>query len=200
MVSYYQTLGAESPDAYRFNSCTTTFEMVNENTFAEVLCPNTIFDIIDFHVRECVRREIKFRVCKNCGKYFAVTGHAGIEHCDLVINKKVRLVRKLARFVFGKRVGAVIRCSGFTVGSIRGDLLGSRQGGSSQMLSMPGVREPEKRKQTVRQAKFPLKNLWDGSATHKSISQGETTISPACVSLFTVKKILITINGVNRLK
>lgn len=98
MVGYYQTLGAESPDVYRFNSCTTTFEMVDENTFAEVLCPNTIFDIIDFHARECVRREIKFRVCKNCGKYFAVTGHAGIEYCDRVINKKGQTCKEIGAF------------------------------------------------------------------------------------------------------
>ena len=98
MVGYYQTLGAESPDVYRFNSCTTTFEMVDENTFAEVLCPNTIFDIIDFHVRECVRREIKFRVCKNCNKYFAVTGHAGVEYCDRIINKKGQTCKEIGAF------------------------------------------------------------------------------------------------------
>ena len=98
MVGYYQTLGAESSDAYRFNSCTTTFELVDENTFAEVLYPETIFDIIDFHARECVRREIKFRVCKNCGKYFAVTGHAGVEYCDRVINKKGQTFKEIGAF------------------------------------------------------------------------------------------------------
>ena len=66
MVSYYHALGMDSPDAYRFRPCTTNFELVDENTFAEVLYPETIFDIIDFHARECVRQEIKFRVCKNC--------------------------------------------------------------------------------------------------------------------------------------
>ena len=98
MVSYYQTLGAESPDVYHFNSCTTNFELVDENTFAEVLYPDTIFDIIDFHVRECVRREIKFRVCKSCGRYFAVTGHAGVEYCDRVINKKGQTCKEIGAF------------------------------------------------------------------------------------------------------
>lgn len=98
MVSYYRTLGAGSPDVYRFSSCTTNFELVDENTFAEVLYPETIFDIIDFHVRECVRREIKFRVCKNCGRYFAVTGHAGVEYCDRVINKKGQTCKEIGAF------------------------------------------------------------------------------------------------------
>ena len=98
MVSYYRTLGAESPDVYHFNSCTTNFELVDENTFAEVLYPETIFDIIDFHARECVRREIRFRVCKNCGRYFAVTGHAGVEYCDRVINKKGQTCKEIGAF------------------------------------------------------------------------------------------------------
>jgi hypothetical protein len=98
MVSYYRTLGAESPDVYRFSSCTTNFELVDENTFAEVLYPETIFDIIDFHVRECVRREIRFRVCKNCGRYFAVTGHAGVEYCDRVINQKGQTCKEIGAF------------------------------------------------------------------------------------------------------
>lgn len=98
MVSYYRTLGAESLDVYHFTSCTTTFELVNEDTFAEVLYPETIFDIIDFHMRECVRREIKFRVCKSCGRYFAVTGHAGVEYCGRVINKKGQTCKEIGAF------------------------------------------------------------------------------------------------------
>ena len=98
MVSYYRSLEAESPDVYHFSSCTTNFELVDENTFAEVLYPETIFDIIDFHVRECVRREIKFRVCKNCDRYFAVTGHAGVEYCDRVINKKGQTCKEIGAF------------------------------------------------------------------------------------------------------
>ena len=98
MVSYYHALGMDSPDAYRFRPCTTNFELVDENTFAEVLYPETIFDIIDFHARECVRQEIKFRICKNCGKYFAVTGHAGVEYCDRVINKKGQTCKEIGAF------------------------------------------------------------------------------------------------------
>ena len=98
MVSYYRALGPESPDVYHFDACTTNFELVDENTFAEALYPETIFDIIDFHVRECVKREIKFRVCKSCGRYFAVTGHAGVEYCDRVINKRGQTCKEIGAF------------------------------------------------------------------------------------------------------
>lgn len=98
MAAYYWTLGAISADVYRFHSCTTKFELVDEDTFAEVLYPDTIFEMIDFHVRECARREIKFRVCKSCGKYFAVTGHTGVEYCDRVINQKGQTCKEVGAF------------------------------------------------------------------------------------------------------
>lgn len=38
--------------------------------------------IIDYFVRECVKREQRFRICKNCGKYFALTGYINTEYCN----------------------------------------------------------------------------------------------------------------------
>lgn len=162
MVSYYQALGVESPDVYRFNSCTTNFELVDENTFAEVLYPETIFDIIDFHVRECVRREIKFRVCKNCGRYFAVTGHAGVEYCDRVINKKGQTCKEIGAFrVWEKsRSGDAVfrlyrreykrRFAWIKAGRIEPD---------SFYAWSEKTRE---KKQSVRRARFPLRTFRSG--------------------------------------
>ena len=31
-----------------------------------------VYDLIDYHLRECIKREVKMRVCKNCGRYFAL--------------------------------------------------------------------------------------------------------------------------------
>lgn len=67
---------------YRFSKLTTTFEQVDEGHFAEVLRPNSIDEIIEFFVRACVQREQRFRVCKNCGKYFALSGYTNTEYCD----------------------------------------------------------------------------------------------------------------------
>ena len=30
-----------------------------------------VYDLIDYHLRECIKREVKMRVCKNCGRYFS---------------------------------------------------------------------------------------------------------------------------------
>ncbi len=57
--------------------------------------PESVYDIIDYHVRECVKREVRMRVCKNCGRYFAVTGHGGVEYCDRVCDKKGRTCREV---------------------------------------------------------------------------------------------------------
>lgn len=64
-----------------------SFEAVNSTTFTEVLYPKSIFDIIDFFVRECIRREMRFRVCKHCNQFFALAGHANTEYCDRPLSK-----------------------------------------------------------------------------------------------------------------
>ena len=53
------------------------------------------YDLIDFHVRECVKREVKMRVCKNCLRYFAVTGKASTEYCGRVCDSKGRTCREM---------------------------------------------------------------------------------------------------------
>lgn len=35
------------------------------------------------------------RVCKNCGKYFAVTGHGGTEYCSRVFDSKGRTCKEI---------------------------------------------------------------------------------------------------------
>ena len=57
---------------------------------AEVLYPKSIYDLIDYYLREWIRREQKMRVCKNCGKYFAITGRTNAEYCDRVFDSKGR--------------------------------------------------------------------------------------------------------------
>jgi hypothetical protein len=71
-----------SPEVFEFQPLHTSFEAVNSTVFTEVLYPKSIYDIIDFFVRECIRREVRFRVCKYCNQFFALTGHANTEYCD----------------------------------------------------------------------------------------------------------------------
>ena len=66
-----------------------------DEIFAEVLYPKDIYDLIDHHIRECVKREVRMRVCKNCLRYFAVTGKASTEYCGRICDSKGRTCREM---------------------------------------------------------------------------------------------------------
>ena len=96
MVAYYN---ANGDNAFRFCPEPVGFELINKSIFAEVLSPETVYDILDYHLRECVKRKVKMRVCKNCGKYFAVTGRATTEYCDRVFDEKGRTCKDVGAIV-----------------------------------------------------------------------------------------------------
>ena len=95
MVAYYNTEGGDTLNTFRFQPQTMSFEVIDRKIFAEVLYPKDIYDLIDFHVRECVKREVRMRVCKNCLRYFAVTGKASTEYCGRVCDSKGRTCREM---------------------------------------------------------------------------------------------------------
>ncbi len=100
MVRYYReyknTCRFEDPsEPYQFERQSINFEAVDDETFTDVLYPNSIYGIIDFHLRECVKRETRLRVCKNCGKYFAVRGRSTAEYCDRVFDDKGRTCKEM---------------------------------------------------------------------------------------------------------
>lgn len=95
MVEYYNAEGNDTLNTFQFQPQPMSFEVINSKVFAEVLYPNDIYDLIDFHVRECVKREVKMRVCKNCLRYFAVTRKASTEYCDRVCDSKGRTCREI---------------------------------------------------------------------------------------------------------
>ena len=95
MVAYYNAEGGDTLNTFQFQPQTTSFEVIDRKILAEVLYPKDIYDLIDFHVRECVKREVKMRVCKNCLRYFAVTGKASTEYCDRVCDSKGRTCREI---------------------------------------------------------------------------------------------------------
>ncbi|HHV32363.1 MAG TPA: hypothetical protein GXX74_08180 [Clostridiales bacterium] len=82
MADYYDEKSKNSLDVFQFQPQPISFERIGRKTFTEVLCPKDIYDIIDYFIRECVKREQRFRVCKNCGKYFALTGYINTQYCD----------------------------------------------------------------------------------------------------------------------
>ncbi len=72
----------DAHDRFSFSALSTSYEKVAQSVFTEVLYPKSIEEIAEFFVRECLRRELRFRRCKSCGKYFALTGYSNTEYCD----------------------------------------------------------------------------------------------------------------------
>ena len=95
MVAYYNAEGGDTLNTFQFQPQSMSFEVIDHKVFAEVLYPRDIYDLIDFHVRECVKREVRMRVCKNCLRYFAVTGKASTEYCGRVCDSKGRTCREM---------------------------------------------------------------------------------------------------------
>ena len=95
MVAYYNAEGGDTLNTFQFQPQSMSFEVIDCKIFAEVLYPRDIYDLIDFHVRECVKREVRMRVCKNCLRYFAVTGKASTEYCDRICDSKGRTCREI---------------------------------------------------------------------------------------------------------
>ena len=95
MVVYYNAEGGDTLNTFQFQPQSMSFEVIDHKIFAEVLYPKDIYDLIDFHVRECVKREVKMRVCKNCLRYFAVTGKASTEYCGRICDSKGRTCREM---------------------------------------------------------------------------------------------------------
>ena len=92
MTAYYKSKGDK---AFRFTPQPINFELADEETFTEVLYPQSIADLVDYHTRECIKREVRMRVCKNCGKYFAISGRSTTEYCDRVFDIKGRTCKEI---------------------------------------------------------------------------------------------------------
>ena len=81
--------------AYHFQPISTIYERVEKNTFAEVLHPTSIFDLVEFSIRECVKREQRMRICSYCGKYFAIPRRNTAEFCNLTVDENGRTCREV---------------------------------------------------------------------------------------------------------
>ena len=98
MTAYYLEAEQAGKELFHFQPQRMSYELLYHETFAEILCPETVYDLIDYHLRECLKREIKMRVCKNCGRLFAVTGHGGTEYCDRPFDEKGRTCKEIGAF------------------------------------------------------------------------------------------------------
>ena len=80
---------------FSFSKLTTQFELTEAGVFAEVLYPTSFYDLIGYALRECLRQNVKMRVCKNCGRYFALSGKGHAEYCDITLDDKGRTCKEI---------------------------------------------------------------------------------------------------------
>lgn len=79
---------------YEFRKLTTKYEQIG-GVYLERLYPTDIFDLIDYSLQRCLEKELRFRVCKNCGRYFAISRSAKAEYCDTFPDENGRTCRNV---------------------------------------------------------------------------------------------------------
>ena len=82
MRETYRLDGPREDAFFRFEPMPISLGVIRGGDCGEILFPNSIRDLIDFSLRECVRREIPVRRCRNCGRYFPITGRITAEYCS----------------------------------------------------------------------------------------------------------------------
>ena len=90
----YKNAGCRFP----FSVLTTKMEPVADGLLTEVLYVRDPMDVIDFYLRECIRRQLLSRCCKHCGRWFFLTGHQGLEYCERTRDAKGRMCREFGAF------------------------------------------------------------------------------------------------------
>lgn len=71
LTAYYKSASEEPDRMLEFRPQPMGYELTNDKVFIEVLCPQTISDLADYHLRECLKRYVRMRRCKNCGSVVA---------------------------------------------------------------------------------------------------------------------------------
>lgn len=92
----YVTETTNPSNKYPFHALALDFEQTESGKYVEVLRPNNIFDLMEYHLRECLKRKVRMRVCKNCGRYFAVIKNSKAEYCNHPFDAKGRTCKQIA--------------------------------------------------------------------------------------------------------
>lgn len=95
IVRYYNNRESNGLSGFKFEPQSTCYEIIDKKTFTEVIYPTNIYSIIDFLVRECLKREVRFRVCKNCNRYFPLTGYSNAEYCERLHDDQGRTCKEM---------------------------------------------------------------------------------------------------------
>lgn len=158
MARYYGQAGKDGSDGpFCFETLSTRFELAGPDIFTEVLRPQTVRDLVGFPLKECVRREMKVRICKNCGRYFIIRGRTTAQYCDRAINgnrscREIGAPRVWEKRKRGEPLFVMYRRE------YKNASLGSKPENSRGRLSMPGVRRPGRKRRSARRVSSQRSN------------------------------------------
>lgn len=94
MKQYAARHKADRTNCYEFRKLTTRYEQAN-GVYLEQLYPRDVFDLVDYSLQRCLEKGLRFRVCKNCGRYFAISRSAKAEYCDTFPDENGRTCRNV---------------------------------------------------------------------------------------------------------
>ena len=65
----------------------------------EVLYPNTVRDLYNYLKGYCLRLPLPIHKCKNCGRYFVVTGNITQDYCTRLMEGSEKTCRQMGAVV-----------------------------------------------------------------------------------------------------
>lgn len=76
-----------------------------QDFYAEVVDTESPEHFVQFVLAEYIRRNLRFRTCKFCGRYFGITGNTRIEFCDRLIDGSKKTCKEMGSVrLYDKRV------------------------------------------------------------------------------------------------
>ncbi|MEG2187943.1 MAG: DUF6076 domain-containing protein, partial [Clostridia bacterium] len=69
-----------------------------QDFIAETLNAETPADFVQFVLAEYLRKDLHFRICKYCGRYFGITGNPKTEFCDRLIDGSTKTCKETGSF------------------------------------------------------------------------------------------------------
>ena len=80
---------------FHFDKLKIKCEVVEDKAFTDAPYPESVYDVVDYILRECIKKEQPIRKCNNCKKYFAIRGRTDTEYCFRAIDDMGRTCRDL---------------------------------------------------------------------------------------------------------
>ena len=170
MAAYYNQHGDDPLNTFQFRVLPLKFEAVNESAFTEVLYPNSIYDLIDYALRECLQREQRMRLCKNCGQYFALTGRGTAEYCDITVDEKGRTYKEMGAINHWTRSKADDEAFQLYRREYKRRFAWSKTGKLSPRHFMPGVSWPERTRRSAMRGRLRWRSIRLGCGSPDALS------------------------------